>query len=185
MRGGKRTLIGRVVSNKMSKTVVVEVETSKRHPLYRRTMRMRKRYKAHDENSACSEGDLVSIMEHRPISKDKRWLVQEVIGHREATDVGEEDVDITPVREAVIITAEREEPETMAEEDIEEEEDAEEDEDDEDEEEEDEDDKDDDDIEEDDDEEEDADSTPSTPSTPSSPSSPSTPSTPSERDKAR
>lgn len=160
MAGGKRTLLGRVVSNKMSQTVVVEVETSKRHPLYRRTIRTRKRYKAHDANSVCSQGDLVSIIESRPISKDKRWLVREVIGHLEAPEVTEEDVDITPVREAVVTIAEREEPETTTEEeDTEEEEDEEEDDDDGDE--------DDEDEEDDGDEDEDEDSTPSSPSTPS------------------
>ena len=94
MPGGKRTLTGRVVSNKMEKTVIVEVETSKRHPLYRRTIRIRKRYKAHDEDSVCSEGDVVSIIEHRPISKDKRWLVRDVIGHLEAPNAEENEIDI-------------------------------------------------------------------------------------------
>ncbi len=114
MAGGKRTLTGRVVSNKMEKTVIVEVETSKRHPLYRRTIRIRKRYKAHDENSACSEGDVVSIIEHRPISKDKRWLVREVIGHLEAPDIAENEIDTGISRETVAATA-MEESVTMVE----------------------------------------------------------------------
>ena len=75
MPGGKRTLTGRVVSNKMEKTVIVEVETSKRHPLYRRTIRIRKRYKAHDEQNRFKVGDQVEIRACRPRSKDKSFEV--------------------------------------------------------------------------------------------------------------
>lgn len=80
---GRRRLTGRVVSDKMQKTVVVVVETTKRHPLYGKTMRTRKRYKAHDENNDCRIGDTVRIVESRPISKDKTWIVEEVLerGH--------------------------------------------------------------------------------------------------------
>lgn len=84
MAGERRTLVGQVVSNKMDKTVVVEVQTVKRHPVYRRIVRQRRRYKAHDENNTCALGDLVRISEHRPISKDKRWLVRAIIGRKEA-----------------------------------------------------------------------------------------------------
>jgi small subunit ribosomal protein S17 len=81
----RRRLTGRVVSDKMQKTVVVVVETTTRHPLYGKTMRTRKRYKAHDEESACHIGDTVRIVESRPISKDKTWVVEEILsrGHEE------------------------------------------------------------------------------------------------------
>lgn len=79
----RRRLTGRVVSDRMQKTVVVIVETTTRHPLYGKTMRTRKRYKAHDEQSACHMGDTVRIVESRPISKGKTWVVEEILsrGH--------------------------------------------------------------------------------------------------------
>jgi small subunit ribosomal protein S17 len=81
----RRQLTGRVVSDKMQKTVVVVVETTTRHPVYGKTMRARKRYKAHDETNACRVGDLVRIVESRPISKEKSWKVEEILerGHEE------------------------------------------------------------------------------------------------------
>lgn len=78
-RANRRRLTGRVVSNKMQKTVVVVVETTTSHPVYGKTLRARKRYKAHDEGSTCGVGDLVRIVETRPISKDKSWVVEEVL----------------------------------------------------------------------------------------------------------
>ena len=75
----RRRLTGRVVSNKMQKTVVVVVETTGRHPLYGKTVKTRKRYKAHDENSTCNIGDLVRIVETRPLSKEKTWAVEEIL----------------------------------------------------------------------------------------------------------
>jgi len=75
----RRSVIGRVVSDKMQKTVVVAVETLKRHRLYGKTIRSVRKYKAHDENGASHSGDLVRIEESRPISKDKRWVVAEVL----------------------------------------------------------------------------------------------------------
>jgi small subunit ribosomal protein S17 len=75
----RRRLTGRVVSDKMQKTVVVIVETTTRHPVYGKTMRARKRYKAHDETNNARVGDLVRIVEWRPISKDKSWMVEEVL----------------------------------------------------------------------------------------------------------
>ena len=74
---------GRVVSNKMQKTVVVAVESVHRHPLYKHTMRTTKRYKAHDEKNECREGDTVRIVESRPLSKEKRWRVIEIMRHDE------------------------------------------------------------------------------------------------------
>jgi small subunit ribosomal protein S17 len=75
----RKILIGRVVSNKMDKTVVVSVESLKRHPLYGKVIRRRKRYKAHDEHNACQVGDLVRMIESRPLSKEKRWVVTEIL----------------------------------------------------------------------------------------------------------
>ncbi|PWH16333.1 MAG: 30S ribosomal protein S17 [Ardenticatenia bacterium] len=79
VRERRKILIGRVVSNKMDKTVVVSVESLKRHPLYGKVIRRRKRYKAHDEHNACQVGDLVRMIESRPLSKEKRWVVTEIL----------------------------------------------------------------------------------------------------------
>jgi small subunit ribosomal protein S17 len=75
----RRTMQGRVVSNKMQKTVVVAVESVRQHPLYKRNIRRTKRFKAHDEMNRCQVGDLVIIAESRPISKDKHWVVREIV----------------------------------------------------------------------------------------------------------
>ncbi len=77
----RRRLTGRVVSNKMQKTVVVVVETMTRHPLYGKTLKARKRYKAHDENNSCQIGDVVRIVESRPVSKEKAWIVEQILEH--------------------------------------------------------------------------------------------------------
>ncbi|MFA5383711.1 MAG: 30S ribosomal protein S17 [Eubacteriales bacterium] len=74
---------GRVVSDKMDKTIVVAVETLVRHPLYQRTIRKTRKFKAHDEQNTCRIGDKVRIMETRPLSKDKRWRVVEVLERAE------------------------------------------------------------------------------------------------------
>jgi small subunit ribosomal protein S17 len=79
MNGRRKTLIGRVISNKMMKTVVVEVEYRRRHPLYRKIVRKRRHFLAHDEENACQEGDLVRIVETRPLSRLKRWRVAEIL----------------------------------------------------------------------------------------------------------
>nr|WP_295462965.1 30S ribosomal protein S17 [Mesorhizobium sp.] len=71
----KRILQGTVVSDKNDKTVVVRVERRFTHPVMKKTVRMSKKYKAHDENNSCKVGDQVSIQESRPISKDKTWVV--------------------------------------------------------------------------------------------------------------
>jgi len=78
-RGGRRTLIGRVKSAKMTKTVVVEVVRSVRHAVYGKYVRIRTKYKAHDEKGEYRAGDLVEIREHKPISKEKRWMVTKLI----------------------------------------------------------------------------------------------------------
>ena len=72
-------MVGRVVSNKMNKTVVVAVERSVTHPLYRKVLRRMTKLKAHDEENVCKVGDRVRMIETRPISKDKHWRVVEVI----------------------------------------------------------------------------------------------------------
>lgn len=79
MRGHVRTLVGRVVSDKMEKTVVVSVERLYRHRLYRKVVKANKNYKAHDEGNTCHIGDLVRIAEGRPLSREKRWVVQEIL----------------------------------------------------------------------------------------------------------
>jgi small subunit ribosomal protein S17 len=76
---GQKTRVGRVVSTKMEKTVVVTVERQRTHRLYKKAMRRLTRFKAHDENGVCAEGDLVRIQETRPLSRDKRWRVTDVL----------------------------------------------------------------------------------------------------------
>ena len=76
---GRRRLIGRVASDKMQKTVVVEVVRFKRDPVYKKYVRVRKRYKAHDEKNEFKTGDRVEIEEHRPLSREKRWKVVKLI----------------------------------------------------------------------------------------------------------
>ncbi|MFA5536603.1 MAG: 30S ribosomal protein S17 [Bacillota bacterium] len=78
-RSARKIRIGKVVSNKMDKTIVVSVETLERHPLYGKRVKTSKRFKAHDEDNRCHEGDVVKIMETRPLSKDKRWRLVEVV----------------------------------------------------------------------------------------------------------
>ena len=92
MEKQKKMRIGRVLSNKMEKTVVVGVDTSKRHPLYRKTIRRVIKYKAHDENNACNEGDTVRIIETRPLSREKRWRVSEIITRKDTVDFKPEEV---------------------------------------------------------------------------------------------
>ena len=76
-----KQMTGRVVSNKIDKTVVVAVESVHRNPLYKQRIRTTKRYKSHDEQNACREGDTVRIVESRPLSREKRWRVIEIMRH--------------------------------------------------------------------------------------------------------
>ena len=78
-RNMRKTDVGKVVSNKMDKTVVVAIEDSVKHPLYKKIIKRTNRLKAHDENNECNIGDKVRIMETRPLSKDKRWRLVEII----------------------------------------------------------------------------------------------------------
>jgi len=78
-RNLRREQIGRVVSDKMDKTIVVAVETYKKHPLYHKRIKYTKKYKAHDEQNQAKIGDVVRIMETRPLSRDKRWRLVDIV----------------------------------------------------------------------------------------------------------
>ena len=78
-RAFRKTRIGTVVSDKMDKTIVVAVEDSYQHPLYKKTLKRTYKLKAHDENNECGIGDTVEVMETRPLSKDKRWRLINII----------------------------------------------------------------------------------------------------------
>ena len=96
---GKRKIrMGQVVSDKMDKTVVIAVTTFRRHPLYKKATKRTKKYKAHDENNACKIGDQVKIVETRPLSKEKRWRVVEIISKRavetESTGISKNDPNL-------------------------------------------------------------------------------------------
>ncbi len=73
----KKIYTGKIISNKMDKTVVVAVTRLFQHPVYKKTVKRVTKFKAHDENNKCQIGDIVKIIETRPLSKDKRWLVME------------------------------------------------------------------------------------------------------------
>jgi len=85
MERKRKTRVGQVVSDRMDKTVVVAVETPKRHPLYKKTVKRMVKYKAHDEKNECRIGDTVRIEETRPLSKEKRWRVVEIEGRNRLT----------------------------------------------------------------------------------------------------
>ena len=78
-RNMRKTLIGKVVSDKMEKTIVVAIEDSVRHPLYNKIVKRTVKFKAHDENNEAGIGDRVKVMETRPLSKDKRWRLVEIV----------------------------------------------------------------------------------------------------------
>ncbi|MBA7612407.1 30S ribosomal protein S17 [subsurface metagenome] len=87
MEGKRKNRFGRVVGNRMDKTVVVAVETPSRHPLYQKTIKRAVKYKAHDEKNECRPGDMVRIVETRPLSRHKRWRVAEIITKGEVAEV--------------------------------------------------------------------------------------------------
>ena len=93
MQRRRKTKLGRVVSNKMNKTAVVAVETFRHHPIYGKTVRTVLRYKAHDENNQCGPGDTVRLEETRPLSKEKRWRVVEIITKAEVVEVRPEELE--------------------------------------------------------------------------------------------
>lgn len=78
-RNLRKTRSGKVVSDKMDKTIVVAIEDNVKHPLYKKVIKRTAKFKAHDENNECRVGDRVTIMETRPLSKDKRWRVVNII----------------------------------------------------------------------------------------------------------
>ena len=86
----RRKMTGVVVKDKMDKTVVIEVEKFLKHPKYHKYLKTKKRYKAHDEKSECKIGDRVMIMESRPLSKEKRWVVKEIVKKDELMLIREE-----------------------------------------------------------------------------------------------
>jgi small subunit ribosomal protein S17 len=124
----RKERIGVVVSKKMQKTVVVAVETFKRHRIYKKILRQTRRFKVHDEKNACGLGDLVRIIETRPLSREKRWRVAEVLVRGEVPEVAPQEIGAElieelsakmppppPVPEAVVEEAEAiEEPEAPA-----------------------------------------------------------------------
>ena len=79
MKQRRKVLVGRVLSNRMDKTVVVQVKRRKRHRLYGKVITTRTKFKAHDAENECQMGDLVSIVESRPLSREKRWVVTEIL----------------------------------------------------------------------------------------------------------
>ena len=87
MEKNRKTRFGRIVSDRMDKTVVVAVETPKRHPLYKKTIKRVVRFKAHDKNNECRQGDMVRIIETRPFSKQKRWRVAEIVTRGEVAEI--------------------------------------------------------------------------------------------------
>jgi small subunit ribosomal protein S17 len=109
---------GIVVSNKMDKTVVVRIDRSKRHRLYGKTMRVTRRYKAHDENNECRLGDVVKIAETRPLSREKRWRVVEVVVKGDVAEIAPKEIGSTLLEEtraeAAARTAARVEAEAAA-----------------------------------------------------------------------
>ena len=78
-RNYRKTRIGKVVSNKMDKTIVIAIEDSVKHPLYKKVIKRTSKLKAHDEKNECGIGDKVKVMETRPLSKDKRWRLVEIV----------------------------------------------------------------------------------------------------------
>ena len=78
-RNTRKTKIGKVISNKMEKTIVVAIEESVKHPLYGKVVKRTYKLKAHDEENICGMGDKVKVMETRPLSKDKRWRLVEIV----------------------------------------------------------------------------------------------------------
>jgi small subunit ribosomal protein S17 len=87
-----KSRVGRVISDKMMKTVIVEVESTRHHPLYKKVIRRSVNFKAHDEKSECHRGDIVKIIETRPLSKDKRWRVAEIVVKGEVAKVKPEEI---------------------------------------------------------------------------------------------
>ncbi|TET26333.1 MAG: 30S ribosomal protein S17 [Dehalococcoidia bacterium] len=97
MESKRKDRIGRVVSNKMDKTVVVAVETRRRHPLYKKTIKRTIKHKAHDEKNECRLEDIVRIVETRPLSRQKRWRVAEIISKGTVVEVKPEEITLPEI----------------------------------------------------------------------------------------
>src|SRR3990172_12321317 len=93
MPGRQKSLIGTVVSDKMDKTVTVAVGSTRRHPLYHKIMQRTKRYLAHDDRLGAKPGDLVRIVETRPLSRHKRWRVIEIVTRGEVAEIAPREID--------------------------------------------------------------------------------------------
>ena len=93
MEKKRKLMVGRVVSDKMDKTIVVSVAAIKHHPLYKKTIRTEAKYKVHDEKNECKTGDIVQIIETRPLSREKRWRVEEIITKSETVEVQPGEID--------------------------------------------------------------------------------------------
>jgi small subunit ribosomal protein S17 len=111
----QKSKVGHVSSNKMDKTLVVLVESHRNHPLYKKTIRKVKRYKVHDEKNECKIGDTVKIVETRPLSKEKRWRVAEIIIKAEAIEVKPEEIAVPSVLTETKTTTAEVQNETTAE----------------------------------------------------------------------
>ena len=92
MEQKRKTRFGKVISDKMDKTIVVAVETPRRHPLYKKNIRRAVKYKAHDEKNQCRTGDTVRIEETRPVSREKRWRVAEILTKGEVAEIKPEEI---------------------------------------------------------------------------------------------
>jgi small subunit ribosomal protein S17 len=88
----RKSRFGRVTNNQMDKTVIVAVETPKRYPLYKKTISRAVKYQAHDEKNECRPGDMVRIEETRPLSKNKRWRVAEILTKGEVAEIQPEEI---------------------------------------------------------------------------------------------
>jgi small subunit ribosomal protein S17 len=88
----RKTMVGEVIGDKMAKTVIVAVNTRKKHPLYKKTIRRTVKYYAHDEKNQCKVGDTVRIEETRPLSRLKRWRVAEILVKGEVADIKPEEI---------------------------------------------------------------------------------------------
>lgn len=108
-----KSKIGQVLSNKMNKTLVVLVESHRNHPLYKKTIRKVTRYKVHDEKGECRIGDIVKIVETRPLSKEKRWRVAEIVTRAAEIEIKPEEIATPEVLETH--KAKKEEPEVAVE----------------------------------------------------------------------
>jgi small subunit ribosomal protein S17 len=99
MASMKKEKTGQVLSNRMQKTVVVRVESHRHHPLYKKTIRNITKYKVHDEKNECGVGDTVKIVETRPLSKEKRWRISEILVKAATIDVKPEEIEPKQVSE--------------------------------------------------------------------------------------